>query len=726
MALLCAVSLALSLAVPAWAEEPLQGYTITLDLGGVSYEDTFFKTVQTTSDGILPISSFLMFTRDGTKKVDKWFADEEHTKEITDTQNNQFKSNATIYAVWKDVRSVSIETVIINDGENPLIGSRFYELSANNTLAEGAPSFWRDGYALQGWSMAPDGDELIDFSTQTFNVGDKIKIYAIWQEIIELKEGVNFTAPTLKGTTVTPGPGLTRVLLLETDGSIDSSVTDVDSEARIWYATAAIEKEGDTVDTEKLFFTPNPPSAEEGMYAVYYRVSGKGGNYCPPIRLGDITVKMNNLPGVYTITIDPGTETFVQFQATKYLTDANGILDMTYINLACNSGFTKMPDRWYLDKAHKQELTAGHQFTEDSTIYPTWKDALHILIDWNHAGAGTKNGSIIVPFEDGGRIQEPNFSFWQLEWPEESTREGYSFKGRARTPDATEIMDFSTETFEKGKEVTLYVVWEKDKDPTTNTPTTPTPIPTQPVTQPETPSETPSTPSTTEQPVYKSSTPATEENLAKDNWAPAATESGETVFKHTEPDGTPSTGVRLLETSDGKTVRYIFNNDGTVVSSQKAAEGSASVQVTIEGEVLVNGNLYFLNPDRDPADPRTCYVMTDYLRIRDNYAGQTYYDKDGIPFTGWMKNAEGGLRYQTRIPQPDKATDLYLIVWRVQDLPACQHPDHPGDPAYFLPAGRYFFDDEGVLVQEEGWHDGKDGKEYYTNANGMVTNKRTK
>ena len=228
-----------------------------------------------------------------------------------------------------------------------------------------------------------------------------------------------------------------------------------------------------------------------------------------------------------------------------------------------------------------------------------------------------------------------------------------------------------------------------------------------------------------ETPAYKPSTPATPENLAKDNWTAATTAAGAASFKHTEADGTASTGVRYIETSDGAGVRYVFNGDGTVVMNQDTAI-DAAIQVTAEGEVLVNGNLYYLNPDRDVRDPRTCYVMMDYLQIRDNYAGQTYFDKDGITFQGWMKNAEGGLRYQTRIPRPDKPTDLYLIVWRVQTLPACQHPDHPGDPAYFLPAGRYFFDDEGVLVQKEGWNDGKDGKEYYTNAQGMVTQERTK
>ncbi len=196
---------------------------------------------------------------------------------------------------------------------------------------------------------------------------------------------------------------------------------------------------------------------------------------------------------------------------------------------------------------------------------------------------------------------------------------------------------------------------------------------------------------------------------------------GVRIWKHTEADGTPSTGVRYIENSNGTGAHYIFNNDGTLVTNQNTVAAGSNITVSGDGEILINGNLYYLNPDRNENDPRTCYVMTDYLRIRPNYAGQTWYDKDGITFVGWMKNADGGLRYQTRI-----SDNYYLIVWRIQDLPACQHPDHPGDPAYNLPAGRYFFDDEGVLVQKEGWNDGKDGKEYYTNSSGLVTQERAK
>lgn len=242
-------------------------------------------------------------------------------------------------------------------------------------------------------------------------------------------------------------------------------------------------------------------------------------------------------------------------------------------------------------------------------------------------------------------------------------------------------------------------------------------------TVPENPSQptfptTPDTPSTS-QPITRPSDPA---KPLGQNWKGGA-DSG---WQYLQTDGTPVTGSRWIE-AEGH--RYLFDANGTLLTgadaTATAADGS-TITISPDGDILMSGNLYYLSPDRDVKDPRTCYVVTDYLRIRDNYAGQTYYDQDGITFVGWMKYGKNGLRYQTRIPQPDKPNDLYLIVWRIQTLPECQHPDYPGDAAHNMPAGRYFFDDEGVLVQKGTWNDGKDGKEYYTNANGIIIQERTK
>ena len=183
---------------------------------------------------------------------------------------------------------------------------------------------------------------------------------------------------------------------------------------------------------------------------------------------------------------------------------------------------------------------------------------------------------------------------------------------------------------------------------------------------------------------------------------------GAGAWQHTDASGAISKGVLWME-ENGVGNRYIFDNTGLLCTGDS------------EGDVLINGNLYFINPNKNLSDPRTCYAVRDYTRIRPN-VGITYYDNDGITFVGWINAGAGKRMYQTIIHKEDigAAKDLYIYVWRAQYLPACQDPDHPGDAAYMIPEGWYLFGEDGVLVQQEGWHACNDGKNYYTNAQGQI------
>lgn len=272
------------------------------------------------------------------------------------------------------------------------------------------------------------------------------------------------------------------------------------------------------------------------------------------------------------------------------------------------------------------------------------------------------------------------------------TKAGYTFAGWTTDAEGKNAVAVGKTAVTEGMK--LYAQFTKNSTPDTSTPSV------------NVPTQTPVVPSTKPSGSYTA-----------EGWT--ATTGG---FTHKEPDGTLSKGSRWIEVN-GVGHRYVFDNNGILVT--KAGQAAAGItNVTADGDILMNGNLYYLNPARNESDPRTCYVMTNYLRTRANYGDQTYYDQDGITFEGWMKNAEGGLRYQTRLD--GTSIDRYLIVWRAQILPQCQHPDYPGDASHMLAAGKYFFDDDGVLVTKEGWNDGKDGKEYYTNAQGVVTQERAK
>jgi len=138
-----------------------------------------------------------------------------------------------------------------------------------------------------------------------------------------------------------------------------------------------------------------------------------------------------------------------------------------------------------------------------------------------------------------------------------------------------------------------------------------------------------------------------------------------------------------------------------------------------DGDVLMNGNLYYINPDKNLSNPASCYAVRNYTRTRS--AGVTYYDSNGITFVGWMSTADGGRMYQTLIRKEDigAAKDLYIYVWRGQHLPAGIDPI-TREP---IPAGWYLFGEDGVLVQKAGWHDSEDLCAYRTNEQGLILEK---
>ncbi len=153
---------------------------------------------------------------------------------------------------------------------------------------------------------------------------------------------------------------------------------------------------------------------------------------------------------------------------------------------------------------------------------------------------------------------------------------------------------------------------------------------------------------------------------------------------------------------------YIFDNATGLLETGDA-----------DGDVLMNGNLYYINPNKNLSNPASCYAVRNYTRTRS--AGVTYYDSNGITFVGWMSTADGGRMYQTLIRKEDigAAKDLYIYVWRGQHLPAGIDPI-TREP---IPAGWYLFGEDGVLMQEAGWHDSEDLCAYRTNEQGLILEK---
>ncbi len=170
-------------------------------------------------------------------------------------------------------------------------------------------------------------------------------------------------------------------------------------------------------------------------------------------------------------------------------------------------------------------------------------------------------------------------------------------------------------------------------------------------------------------------------------------------------NGAMLTGVRWIEAEGG---RYIFDENGILQT------GDA------EGDVLFDNNLYYIHPDKNLNDPHSCFAVRMYTRNRGADVGITYYDGDGITFVGWISAGDGKLMYQTRIPKenvPGATKDIYIYVWRAQYIP------EGIDPLTFeaIPAGWYLFDDNGVLVTQDGVYPCGDGHTYEVKDGNIVT-----
>lgn len=452
-------------------------------------------------------------------------------------------------------------------------------------------------------------------------------------------------------------------------------------------------------------------ATEAGVYTVYYKPVGNK-NFADGDAIAAIS-GLNVEDDRYTITLAPNGELFELNAKTELKTGYDHKLPADTKLPTFNRASNRKIVGWYTtsdpEDKNAKKVDGNYVFDKDTTIYAAWgasyrTDDLTVLC---YADTDkTEAAQIALARVDANGV----FLRWEQE-PKKPVHAGSTFWGWATS-------DGETLTPEKTKlkmNEELYALWGDEKGPDTVIIPIRPPFSTPPSGSGSTGSMDPVT-------VLGS---AYVKELRSQNWdiLSVATVNAAPVYTYKRPNGTMASGSLWIEGADGVGHRYIFNNYGVLQTGKNAA---SNMTVTADGDILLNGNLYYLNPNRNLNDPRTCYVMTNYVRKRPNYGDQTYYDQDGITFEGWMKNANGGLRYQTCLRQPGQATDRYLIVWRAQTLPACQHPDHPGDPAYTLPAGRYFFDDDGVLVTREGWNDGKDGKEYYTNAYGQITSERTK
>ncbi len=524
------------------------------------------------------------------------------------------------------------------------------------------------GYHFNGWQVTPSRTEISDNS---FTMpADNVIIQPIFEENKLKKPG----SPQWDGTV--PEKAVWQAVEHASGYSV-----------RLYKGTAPVGGEVSVSGTEHTFSITEP-----GSYT--FKVKAKG-----------------EAPYVESEEAESGALHTVSFE-----TDGAGTVPMQLVKDGNKSAAPATLTRdgytfggWYTDAACTAAWDFENAVSETMTLYAKWTEdkpaAYTIAVQAGDGGAASASRTSAEAGETITLTAAPDTGYHFKEW--QIVSGNVTITNNCFTMPA--------------ENVTVKAVFEKDTgssggEPGSNDPgssggnsggssgsVTPTPIAPQPT--PEIPPE-------------------------QNPWQQTQLSSGNsgTAWKYVESNGTPLTGGHWLAEDDKTWNLYLFDGAGFLLTggqASAAAPDGSGIRISAAGDVWMNGHRYYLNPERDLNAPQSCYAMTNYSRVLANNGGISYHDKNGITYRGWLRGADGSMRYQTYI-QPEGGEGYCLIVWRVQYIPESPDPDYPNDPTHNIPAGWYFFDDNGIRVTAAGWYDGKDGREYYANADGRVTDSRKK
>ena len=158
----------------------IDGYRITLDPQGGTFDEGVSNTMTTNAQGILtgelPTPKKTGYTFGG------WYRTEECEDDEKVENNSKFESNATIYAKWEPIKY----TVVFHDNyrkkeetsEQTLTYDREEALRHDDTKID------REYYHLDGWAETPDGKIKYETGSKVKNLcsenGGKKDLYAVW------------------------------------------------------------------------------------------------------------------------------------------------------------------------------------------------------------------------------------------------------------------------------------------------------------------------------------------------------------------------------------------------------------------------------------------------------------------------------------------------------------------------------------------------------------------
>ena len=356
------------------------GYVITLDANGGSFNGLSMKTVKTDLTGELT-KDVEVPTRKG-HAFDGWVT--EYGAELGESvMRYVFVKDTTVKAQW---RELEICTITFNGNGGTVVGDVVVQTNEYGKLPKIETTAVNSGYAFSGWFTAREGGEGV--TTETIFYED-MTLYAHW--IIYSVE-ITFDAN---------GGDMTGATTFTTDnnGYLQELPKDPTRDGFVFLGWA-LDREGKTMASLN-----NQWTYDRTLYAQWRE---------------DKTV---------TVTFDANGGEMTG--ATTFTTDNQGYLS-NFPTDPTREGYTFLG--WYEIDVDEIQVTLSTCFSEDVTVYAQWRADKIVTVAFDGNG-GTMTGTTELNTNESGYLS--NF-------PAEPMREGYAFRGWYTRANGGEKVTLST------------------------------------------------------------------------------------------------------------------------------------------------------------------------------------------------------------------------------------------------------------------------------------------
>ena len=318
----------------------------------------------------------------------------------TRVESMRFGDNMTLYAHWTDGYVITLDA---NGGSFNGLSMKTVKTDLTGELTKDVEVPTRKGHAFDGW-VTEYGAELGESVMRYVFVKDTT-VKAQWRELEICTITFNGNGGTVVGDVVVQTNEYGKLPKIET--------TAVNSGYAFsgWFTA---REGGEGVTTETIFYEDMTLYAHWIIYSVEITFDANG---------GDMT------------------------GATTFTTDNNGYLQELPKD-PTRDGFVFLG--WALDREGKTMASLNNQWTYDRTLYAQWREDKTVTVTFD-ANGGEMTGATTFTTDNQGYLQE---------FPDEPTREGYTFLGWF-TIDVNENEVTTATCF--SEDITVIAQWRADK-----------------------------------------------------------------------------------------------------------------------------------------------------------------------------------------------------------------------------------------------------------------------